>query len=76
MHDSCSTSEESPAQSLISSFGAMRRPIQRFHTEPAPMKLVKPHMHTLRSIQVGQAPTIPDTDLVNEMLSKAAGKRS
>ncbi|CAK9094572.1 5'-cyclic nucleotide phosphodiesterase 1C (Cam-PDE 1C) (3' [Durusdinium trenchii] len=50
----------------------MRRPIQRFHTEPAPMnKLVKPHLQVMRSVSVGQPPTIPDTEGVNEMLALA-----
>lgn len=34
-------------------------------------KLGKPHLQVVRSISVGQAPNIPDTDGVNEMLAEA-----
>lgn len=32
---------------------------------------LRPHLQMVRSISVGQAPTIPDTDGVNEMLAEA-----
>ncbi|CAK9013529.1 unnamed protein product [Durusdinium trenchii] len=34
-------------------------------------KLVKPHLQVMRSVSVGQPPTIPDTEGVNEMLALA-----
>lgn len=32
---------------------------------------LRPHLQVMRSISVGEAPTIPDTDGVNEMLAEA-----
>ena len=32
---------------------------------------LRPHLQVVRSISVGEAPTIPDTDGVNEMLAAA-----
>mmetsp|Transcript_8873 Transcript_8873/g.21201 ORF Transcript_8873/g.21201 Transcript_8873/m.21201 type:complete len:535 (-) Transcript_8873:51-1655(-) len=47
----------------------MRRAMQRYNTEPAPIKIVKSSLYSTRSISIGQAPVVPDTEGVRQCLA-------